>query len=274
MLIIEVLDEVPDPRGYNAVHDLTDVLFVALAAVLCGAVHCTEMAFFAKSRLELLRQFVPLKNGAPSHDTFTRVLGAVDPEAFSRAFQRFMAAFGEQARRDTRSPGAAQVAVDGKSLRRAYDKGCAHMPPLVVTVFDCDTFMSLSQTVAKTGGEAQAAIAALELLSLKGCTVSGDALHCHRRLTQTVREGAGHYVLTIKGNQSKLSKQASAALDAAAAKPRTPIAETEDTAHGRHEVRRAIVIPFAQTAGPRTLVDLTAVARIESWRTQIGRAHV
>ena len=64
MLLTEILDEVPDPRGYNAVHDLTDILFVALAAVLCGAVHCTEMAFFARSRLELLRQFVPLEEGA------------------------------------------------------------------------------------------------------------------------------------------------------------------------------------------------------------------
>ena len=66
MLLTEILDEVPDPRGYNAVHDLTDVLFVALAAVLCGAVHCTEMAFFAKTRLELLRQFVPLERGRPA----------------------------------------------------------------------------------------------------------------------------------------------------------------------------------------------------------------
>jgi predicted transposase YbfD/YdcC len=267
MLITEILDEVPDPRGYNAVHDLTDVLFVALAAVLCGATHCTEMAFFARTRLTLLRQFVPLERGAPSHDTFTRVLGALDPQAFQAAFQRFMAAFGEQARIDTRG----QVAVDGKSLRRAYDKGCAHMPPLVVTAFDCDTFMSLSQAVAGAGGEAQAAIAALELLSLRGCTVSADALHCHRRMTQAVRDRGGHYVLAIKDNQAKLAREAKACLDAAAAKPRTPIAETEDTAHGRHEIRRAIVVPFAQTRGPKTLVDLTAVARVESWRTVDGK---
>src|SRR5439155_9472947 len=214
MLIIEILDEVPDPRGYNAVHDLTDVLFVTLAAVLCGAVHCTEIAFFAKTRLELLRQFVPLERGAPSHDTFTRVLGALDPQAFQAAFGRFMAAFGEQARADTRG----QVAVDGKSLRRAYDKGRAHMPPLVVTAFDCDTFMSLSQVVAESGGEAEAAIAALKLLSLKGCTVTADALHCHRRMTKTVRDGGGHYVLTIKANQASLARQAKAALDKAAAK--------------------------------------------------------
>lgn len=267
MLLTEILDEVPDPRGYNAVHDLTDVLFVALAAVLCGAVHCTEMAFFARSRLDLLRQFVPLKNGAPSHDTFTRVLGALDPQAFQTAFGRFMAVFGEQARADTRG----QVAVDGKSLRRAYDKGRAHMPPLVVTAFDCETFMSLAQVVAQTGGEAQAAIAALELLSLKGCIVTGDALHCHRGLTATVREGGGHYVLAIKGNQATLARQAAAALDKAQASARTPIAETQDKAHGRHETRRAIVTPFAQTAGKNALVDLKAVARIERWRTIEGK---
>ena len=267
MLLTAILDEVPDPRGYNAVHDLTDVLFVALAAVLCGAVHCTEIAFFAKTRLEMLRQFVPLKNGAPSHDTFTRVLGALDPKAFQSAFQRFMAAFGERARADTRG----QVAVDGKSLRRAYDKGRAHMPPLVVTAFDCDTFMSLSQVVAQAGGEAQAAIAALNLLSLKGCTVTADALHCHRRLTQAVREGGGHYVLTIKGNQARLAPEARACLDRAQANPRTPIAETEDTTHGRHEVRRAIVARFAQTPGPKALEGLVAVARVESWRTLEGK---
>jgi predicted transposase YbfD/YdcC len=266
MLLTDILDEVPDPRGYNAVHDLTDVLFVALAAVLCGAAHCTEMALFAKTRLELLRQFVPLERGAPSHDTFTRVLGALDPQAFQAAFGRFMAAFGEAARADTRG----QVAVDGKSLRRAYDKGRSHMPPLVVTVFDCETFMSLSQVVAEAGGEAQAAIAALQLLSLKGAIVSGDALHCHKRLTATVRARGGHYVLAIKGNQAKLAKEASAALDKAQASARTPIAETEDKAHGRHELRRAIVIPFTQTSGKHALVDLKALARVERWRTLDG----
>lgn len=267
MLILDVLSEIPDPRAYNSQHGLTDVLFVALAAVLCGAAHCTEMEVFAEARLELLRQFVPLVNGAPSHDTFSRVLRALDPEAFAAAFARFMAAFGEQARIDA----PRQVAVDGKSLRRAYEKGRAHMPPLVVTAFACDTFMSLSQVVAEAGGEAAAAIEALKILSLKGCTVTGDALHCHRRMTQVVRKGGGHYVLAIKGNQARLEKEARAALDKAAANPRTPIAETEDAAHGRHEVRRAFVAPFRQSPGPNALEGLVAVARVESWRTEGGK---
>ena len=94
MLTIDILEQVEDPRDYSTPHALTDILFVALAAMLCGAVHCTDMAAFAEARLELLRQFVPLKGGAPSHDTFSRVLRALDPQAFNAAFARFMTAFG------------------------------------------------------------------------------------------------------------------------------------------------------------------------------------
>ena len=268
MVFVDVFGEVPDPRDFTARHELPEILFIALAAVLCGATHCTEMVLFAQSRLDLLRQFIPLKHGVPSHDTFSRVLAALDPVAFNAAFMRFMAAFGQQARIDVPK---GQLAVDGKSLRRAYAKGCAHMPPLVVTVFGCETFMSLAQTVAQKGGEAEAAIEALKLLSLKGLTVTGDALHCHRRMTKTIREGGGNYVLAIKGNQSKLATQANAALDAAAANTRTRFHHSEEDAHGRHEVRRAFVIPFAQAPGKNALVDLCAVARVESWRTINGK---
>jgi predicted transposase YbfD/YdcC len=263
MLILDVLDEIPDPRRCNAVHDLTDILFVAFSAMLCGAINCTEMAIFAETRLELLRQFVPLRNGPPSHDTFSRVFRVLDPGAFYAAFGRLMSAFGAQARTDLRG----QVAIDGKSLRRAYEKGRAHMPPLVVTVFDCETFISLSQAVAGAGGEAEAAIAALKLLSLKGCTVTGDALHCHKRMTQTVRQAGGHYVLAIKGNQSKLAKEAAAALDKAQDNPRTAIAETQGEGHDRRELRRCFVSPFRQSPGKNALEGLTAVARLEAWRT-------
>lgn len=271
MIFLEAFDDVPDPRDYTARHDLTEILFTALAAMLCGAKNCTEMAFFAKTRLSLLRQIIPLEHGPPSHDTFSRVFRVLDPEAFGLAFQRFMTAFGQQARPAGLSAGGRQLAVDGKSLRRAYGKGQAHMPPLIVTVLDCDTFMSLAQGVAAKGGEAACAIAALEMLSLKGCTVTADALHCHRRTTQTIRQAGGDYVLTLKANQSALARQAKAALDAAALKPRLAFAQTEDHAHDRHEIRRAFVIPFAQPAGKNALCDLKALARIEVSRTVNGK---
>lgn len=267
MTIIEALDDIADPRAYNIRHDLTDILFVALAAMLCGAANCTEMAIFAATRLELLRQVVPLKNGAPSHNTFTAVFRALDPKAFEAVLRRCMAAFGEQARLSA----PRHLAVDGKCLRGAFEKGFAHMPKSTVTVFDCDNLLSLAQAEGQEGGEAQAAIEALSLLSLKNCTVTGDALNCHRRFTKAVRDGGGHYVITLKGNQSKLAKQAAAALDRAAANPNTKVVETQDNAHGRLETRRAFVIPFTQPPGKNSLVDLRALARVESQRTLDGK---
>ena len=265
MKILEVLSEIPDPRRYNAQHELTDILFVAVVAMLCGATNCTDFAAFAEGRLEFLRQFVPLRKGAPSHDTFSKVMRALEPDALGVVFPRLTAAVGAEARVQARG----QVAVDGKGLRRAYEKGRAHMPPFVVTVFDCASFLSLAQQVAAEGGEAEAAIRALRLVNLEGALVSADALHCHRRFTEAVRDAGGDFLVTIKGNQSKLAKEAAAALDAAAD---LPAAESRGEAHGRDEQRRAIVVPFRQSPGKAALVDLVAVARIETWRVQAGVA--
>jgi predicted transposase YbfD/YdcC len=267
MTIIEALAEVEDPRAYNVQHDLTDILFVALVATLCGAKSCTEMAIFTQTRLALLRQVVPLKNGAPSHNTFSAVFRVLNPKIFETVLRRFMATFGEQARADL----SRHLAVDGKCSRRAYDKGHAHMPPLTVTVFDCDNLLSLAHAEGADGGEAQAAIEALSLLSLDGCTVTGDALNCHRRFTSAVRKGGGDYVITLKGNQSALAKDAAAALDRAAANPKTKVAETQDDAHGRIETRRAFVIPFTQATGKNSLIDLRAIARVETTRNVDGK---
>ena len=85
---------VEDPRAGNARrHDLMDLLFVALAAVLCGAEDCTDMADFARAKLGFLQQVVPLEHGAPSHDTFSRVFRLLAPEPFEAAFARFTASF-------------------------------------------------------------------------------------------------------------------------------------------------------------------------------------
>jgi predicted transposase YbfD/YdcC len=263
--ILEVLSEIPDPRRYNAQHELTDILFVVLVAMLCGATSCTDFEAFAEGRLEFLRQFVPLKRGAPSHDTFSKVMRALEPDALGVVFQRVTATVGGEARVLAQAQG--QVAVDGKGMRRAYERGRAHMPPFVVTVFECASFLSLAQQVAGEGGEAEAAIRALRLVNLEGALVSADALHCHRRFTEAVKDAGGDYLVTIKGNQSKLAKEAAAALDAAAD---FPAAESQDSAHDRDERRSAIVVPFLQSPGKAALAGLVAVARIQTWRVKGG----
>ena len=264
-LFVEIFSGVADPRDETAQHDLTEILFIALAAVLSGAQHCTQMAEFGRAKEPLLRQVLTLKHGIPSHDTFTRVFRRLDPEAFAAAFTRFVAAFGQAARLGKPS---GVVAIDGKSLRGAYEAGQAHMPKMMVTAWGAETRMVLAQTEAPGGNEVEGALALLKLLSLDGCVVTADALHCHRAMVKAIRAANGDYALKLKRNQSALLADAEAAL-AAAKRPEQ--AETKDIAHGRIERRRAVVVATPGLATKHRYAGLAAVARIEAWRTIAGK---
>jgi len=118
MLILAAdTERVEAAPGLEPIHDLADVLFVALAATLCGATSEAGIAWFAQDRLELLRPFVPLANGAPSQDDFSQVFRRLDPKAFEAALRQLMTAFG----RETREK-------DAPNLRRAYEAARVHMP--------------------------------------------------------------------------------------------------------------------------------------------------
>ena len=103
-------------RGNAQRHDLLEILLIALAATLCGAEGCVDMALFGRAKKPLLRRFLRLGGGIPSHDTFSRVLRLLDPDAFEASFGRLVAAFAAEA-----SNGGV-VAVDGKTARRSFDR--------------------------------------------------------------------------------------------------------------------------------------------------------
>src|ERR1700710_2377889 len=92
MLMMSILGEVRDPRDPTAQHVLAEMLFVALAATLCGAKGFVQIAEFGEARLAELREIVPLEKGMPSHDTFSRVFQRLDPVELERAFRAFMTA--------------------------------------------------------------------------------------------------------------------------------------------------------------------------------------
>src|SRR5438105_3085722 len=105
----ECFEDLPDPRADNALHDLTEILFIALMATLCGATSCTDMALFARMKAYLWQDVLELKNGLPSHDTFSRVFRMLDPKAFEVAFRRFMTAFAQGAKMGQHGGGALHV---------------------------------------------------------------------------------------------------------------------------------------------------------------------
>jgi predicted transposase YbfD/YdcC len=248
--------EVPDPRARNARHDFLEVMLVALAAVLCGAEDCTDMALFARSKLELLRQVVKLEHGPPSHDTFSRVFRLIAPEPFEAAFAKFTASFA----------GALKgvVAIDGKALRGAYERGRKATPLHLVNVWAAEARLVIGQRLAPGRNEVLGAQQALALLTLDGCIVTADALHCRADTAQAILDAGADYALAVKANQPTLLAKAQALIEAADAAQEAIDGPT--LAHDRVEGRAALVVAANDIDFP----GLAAVARVETHRKLAG----
>jgi predicted transposase YbfD/YdcC len=260
----KIARKLPDTRAANAQHELWEILFVALAGVLCGAKTCCDMALFGRAKQGLLRQFLPLRHGIPSHDTFSRVFRLLDPQAFEDMFRRFTAAFAKA--NGIKLTGV--VAVDGKALRGAYERGKRSTPLHMVNVFAAQARLALAARKAPGRNEAEGAREVLRMLSLEGSIVTADALHCNRPFAATVLARGGHYALALKQNQSKL--YAAVARRFARGGARSVARQIESATHDRHESRRATVIRDASVAAENRFPGVVALARITSRRRRLG----
>lgn len=265
--LISIFREVRDPRDVNSRHRVASMLFIAVAATLCGAKSAVDIADFGEANEAMLGEIVELPHGVPSHDCFSRLFRLLDPAELSTALTRFgqalRAALGI-------GPPRGVVAIDGKSLRRGYERGRAHMPPLMVGVWDAETRLSIAAQRAPGGSEVGATLEMLKSLVLKGCIVTADALHCHPRMAQAVRAAGADYVLGLKGNHGPLHRAAQAAFATADATPgaaqvRLVFHERSERRHDRRERRRVSVI--ARPLGAPAFPALAAFARIEAERT-------
>jgi predicted transposase YbfD/YdcC len=223
-----------DPRSGNAgLHDFYELLLIALCAVLCGGQGALDMAVFAEAKEPFLRGFLKLENGLPSHDTFSRLFRNLDPDQFRDSFQRFMAQFCEQCQ--------GVVAIDGKVLRRSFDRASGKSALHRVSAWGCEQRLVLAQiaTDAKSN-EITAVPKLLKLLTLKGTIVTADALNCQRAIAQQIVDQEGDYTLALKGNQGTLHDDVILLLDDPGCKATTaaPVVEAD---HGRIETRTATV---------------------------------
>jgi predicted transposase YbfD/YdcC len=223
-----------DPRTGNAsLHDFHELLMIALCAVLSGGQGAVDMAEYARAKEPFLRGLLKLANGLPSHDTFSRLFRQLDPAQFAAAFQRFMAGFCKQVE--------GVVAIDGKVLRRSFDRASGKSPLHMVSAWGCEQRMVLAQiaTDAKSN-EITAVPKLLDMLSLKGTIVTADALNCQREIARKIVHKGGDYALALKANQGTLHDDVRQFLDdpkcgASVSKP------TVDADHGRMETRTAMI---------------------------------
>ena len=120
-MLVEDVEPLEDPRHGNAGrHSLHDIVVIALCTMLCGGETCTDMALFGHSKREFLESFLPLRNGIPSHDTFSRVFRLLDPEVFRKWFLGFMGQFAQGCE--------GVLAIDGKTMRRSMTGRRASRP--------------------------------------------------------------------------------------------------------------------------------------------------
>jgi predicted transposase YbfD/YdcC len=254
-----------DPRAANASYPLLEVLFVALTAVLCGAKSCTDMSDFGRRKIDLLRRFVPLAKGVPSHDVFSDLFRALDPHAFERVFRDFVSAFAKFHKLDL----SGVFAVDGKSLCGAYERGNSALPVHLVNVFAAKARLALATRKAPGRNESEAALEVLQLLRLKRKIVTADALFCSRPFAKAVLDQGGNYVLALKRNQSKLFADVERRFLREG--KRDMAEEIDDSTHDRREKRRATIMRDINLAELHNFCGIAAIARITSWRRCKGK---
>jgi predicted transposase YbfD/YdcC len=228
------LDDDRNPRKTK--HSLLNVLLIAAMGVLCGAESWVDLAWFALVKREWLVTVLDLPHGVPGKDTFRRVFESLEPGAFQRCFGRWITAL-------VGSLKGCHVPLDGKTLRGSLAHNDAQ-PLHLVHAYVVEAKALLAQ-VAGTGKgqELDGLYELVRTLDMRGALVSIDALGCQRGLAALIREREADFVLSVKENQPTLHDEVGQyLLDAQAADGADDYARTEETQHGRHEVREAYVM--------------------------------
>lgn len=270
--------DLKDPRvAASCDHLLMDILAITILAVASGADDWTDLEVFGRMRQAWLKTFLALPGGIPSHDTFQRVFGLLDRKQFAACLFQWTQALHE-------ATGGKLIAIDGKTLRRSFAKRTGKAALHLVTAWSSENGLTLGQVACEEkSNEITAIPELLQLLSLRGCTVTIDAMGCQKEIAQQIREQKGHYVLALKGNQSGLEQDMRTlfehGIDADFAGLTYQECQATETGHGRVEERTCHVVEIPPDHPQhrvwkdlRTLVVVTSCRtqnEIETWETRL-----
>ncbi|MGA7830370.1 MAG: ISAs1 family transposase [Terracidiphilus sp.] len=255
---LQYFAELTDPRVERTRrHHLADILFIAIAAILCGAGSWDEMERFGKAKKPWLKSFLLLPHGIPSHDTFNRLFQSLAPEELESSFIDWVSSIAQRTQGEV-------VAIDGKSLRgtRSTDgKSIVHM----VSAWAGANNLVLGQCkVDAKSNEITAIPELLRVLELTGATVTIDAIGCQKQIASQIVQQKGDYLLAVKENQPTLLADIRDSFQMLTA---DSVDEQIDCGHGRVETRRCSVL------GDLTLLDnsgrwdsLRSIVRLEATR--------
>jgi len=196
--IEEHFESLTDPRRREPTYPLVNLVVMSLCAVLSGADDFVAIADWAKEKKDWLAKFLDLSAGVPSHDRFNAVLGAINPNEFQQCLLSWITALHE-------ATDGQVIAIDGKTLRRSFDAASSKAAIHMVSAWATVNHITLGQVVTDAkSNEITAIPKLLQMLQVKGCLVTIDAMGCQREIAKQIVEQEGDYVLAVKENQPKL----------------------------------------------------------------------
>ena len=235
--LLEHFSTLPDPRiERNKRHQLIDILVLTVCAVCAGANGWEAIEEFGKEKLSWLRQFIPLENDVPSHDCIAYVIRRLSPHKFRACFLNWVQSVNPHITDEI-------VAIDGKTARGSRDRKHQCNPLHMISAWACKSRLVLGQEATdEKSNEITAIPKLLEVLELKGCIVTIDAMGCQHEIASQIVSQEGEYVLGLKGNQGNLSEAVEDFFTTARSHQFAQVMhdyfEEIDKGHGRLEIRR------------------------------------
>ncbi|MFT4717873.1 MAG: putative transposase YbfD/YdcC [Rickettsiales bacterium] len=190
--------DIADPRSSkNQLHSIHDIMFIALASIICGAEGWKDMENYGKLKINMLQKFCLLKNGIPTKDTFRRFFNSLNPDKFKEIFRKWS---------DNILPiQTDQIAIDGKASRRTHDEDIQMLH--TVSAYSTDSNMILAQDkVSEKSNEITAIPKLLNFLDIKDVVITIDAMGCQYKIADLITDNEGDYIFSLKGNQGNLSE--------------------------------------------------------------------
>lgn len=255
---IEYFSSIEDPRVERTKdHLMSDIIFITIAAVICGCETWNEIELYGKTKEPWLRTFLSLANGIPSHDTFNRFYSAVEPQQLEHSFINWV-------KDVSKITDGEIVSIDGKSIRGSGEKDSKAMVHMV-SAWAGKNKMVLGQVkTSEKSNEITAIPKLLDILVLKGCIITIDAMGCQTEIAKKIIEKGADYVLAVKGNQGNLEQDINYTI-----KLNQPvdIYKHIDTGHGRIETRICSVYSDLENIeNAEKWVGLKTIVKIESTR--------
>lgn len=234
-----------DPRvKRQPEHLLLDIVAIAILAVLSGANDMVAVETYGKAKRAWLETFLALPNGIPSHDTFSRVIGLLDPQQLHECFVKWVNQLSEQLEINV-------ISIDGKTARGSYDRESSLKALHTVSAWASEHHLVLAQCrVESKSNEITAIPQLLNLLDVKGAIITLDAMGTQRSIANQIVEQQGDYILALKGNQGTLHQNVKAFFQRAEATQWSGIefsySEATEAGHHRVEHRQVWAVPITQ----------------------------